>query len=63
MKVYVVEFGEYEERRVVGVFSSRAAARAYVEWNLPLSHYADGVSEVTEWVLDEPRAGPWREPK
>lgn len=50
MKVYIVEFGEYSDRSVVGVFSTREAAEAFCRLAKKKEPFDDLVSD---WELDE----------
>ena len=59
MKVYVVERGEYSDRDIVGVFSSREGAVAFIEFAIKKSlcddyPYQDAY-EIYEMEVDEPK--------
>ncbi len=60
MKIYVVECGEYSDRRIVGAFTSREKAVAYIEsvikeYMRQEYMYIDAYS-IYEVEVDEPKA-------
>ena len=54
MKVYIVERGEYSDREVVGVFSSREKAVAFIEFDIKKEQYQDAYS-ICDMIIDEPK--------
>lgn len=52
MKVYIVERGDYSDRNIVGAFSSRKRAVAYIEFKLKSCRYPDSYA-IYEMEIDE----------
>ena len=52
MEVYVVERGEYSDREILGVFSTRENAVAFIEFDIKRKQYDDAYA-ICEITVDE----------
>ena len=52
MRIYVVERGEYSDREIMGAFSSREGAVAFIEFKLKFCEYQDAYA-IYEMEVDE----------
>ena len=54
MTVYIVERGEYSDREVMGIFSAREKAVAFIQFDINRERYQDAY-EISKLTIDEPK--------